>query len=63
MTDRKPETAELNSYKNGATGACIYLSPTDLRELGVDPTVASLTYWVDSETQQLRITNQYAESD
>lgn len=51
--------AAISSTEDGAIGACIYLSVSDLCELGVDPEdVDELVYEIDSATNQIEIREQ-----
>lgn len=49
--------AELATNDGDQLGACIYLTPADLRALDIDPDHAdAITYDVDADTEQLEIT-------
>lgn len=51
-----PREAEVTTTDEHPSGACLYLTPDELRALGVDPEEAdSLTYTVDEETGSIAV--------
>jgi hypothetical protein len=50
--DTEVREASIGQFEERPVAACIVISTTDLRALGIDPvTATSILYWVDSDSR------------
>lgn len=55
-TSDQSRRATVSTEDGSALGVCLYLTPADLRALGIDPECTdAISYEIDAETGQLTI--------
>lgn len=54
MSDKRRRDFQIQQYSSGGClGACIYLSPSDLEALGIEPDAETVSYKIDPEGEEL----------